>query len=272
MITFVPVGGLANRMRSIASALSLARDLNTGIHIIWFKDKGLNCRFTDIFEPIRSDNLLFREAGIKDLLMYDRPRKKNLWLPAYFQYLYYSKRLYEAEVASLRANQFDFFEWAKHSRPYLASYDMFYPLNYTLNQLFVPLPSIRKRIEEKKQLFRQNTIGIHIRRTDHTTSTQESPTSFFMDFMDKEIQKDQQVMFYMASDSEEEKAMLKARYPDRILSSERVASRIHRSGIEDAVVDMYLLASTRKIAGSSQSSFSEVAAMLYNTEHIVLKK
>lgn len=50
MLTFIPVGGLANRMRSISSAISLSDGDN--MHIYWFKDQGLNCRFDQLFKPI----------------------------------------------------------------------------------------------------------------------------------------------------------------------------------------------------------------------------
>ena len=36
MMTFIPVGGLANRMRSIHSAISLCE--NDKMQIYWFKD------------------------------------------------------------------------------------------------------------------------------------------------------------------------------------------------------------------------------------------
>ena len=44
-ILLVPVGGLANRMKAIDSAIKLSRKTNSELHIIWFKDRGLNCRF-----------------------------------------------------------------------------------------------------------------------------------------------------------------------------------------------------------------------------------
>ena len=41
-ILLVPVGGLANRMKAIDSAIKLSRKANSELHIIWFKDRGLN--------------------------------------------------------------------------------------------------------------------------------------------------------------------------------------------------------------------------------------
>lgn len=38
-ILLVPVGGLANRMKAIDSAIKLSRKANSELHIIWFKDR-----------------------------------------------------------------------------------------------------------------------------------------------------------------------------------------------------------------------------------------
>lgn len=51
-ITFVPVGGLANRMRSIASVITLAQQTKSYVNIIWFQDWALHAPFHKLFEPI----------------------------------------------------------------------------------------------------------------------------------------------------------------------------------------------------------------------------
>jgi hypothetical protein len=66
MITLVPVGGLANRMKAIDSAIALAREVNTGLQIIWYKDQGLNCRFDELFQQIHVDNIRLKEASFLD--------------------------------------------------------------------------------------------------------------------------------------------------------------------------------------------------------------
>ena len=50
-IWLVPVGGLANRMKAIDSAVALSRQCGSELHIVWFKDPGLNCRFDQLFAP-----------------------------------------------------------------------------------------------------------------------------------------------------------------------------------------------------------------------------
>ena len=77
-ITFVPIGGLANRMRTIASALMLSQQTNSQLNIVWFKDWALYAPFGMLFEPIVKERLSLREAEGYDALLLDRPRKKNL--------------------------------------------------------------------------------------------------------------------------------------------------------------------------------------------------
>ena len=52
MITFIPAGGLGNRMKSMAAAIKMAQATQTNIDIIWFQDWGLGCRFDQLFLPL----------------------------------------------------------------------------------------------------------------------------------------------------------------------------------------------------------------------------
>ena len=44
-VTLIPYGGLANRMKAIESLLHLLGDAEAEGMFVWFRDKGLNCRF-----------------------------------------------------------------------------------------------------------------------------------------------------------------------------------------------------------------------------------
>ena len=58
-ITFVPVGGLANRMRAVASAVMLAGKTKSELSLIWFQDWALNAPFYQLFKPVRQGSGLF---------------------------------------------------------------------------------------------------------------------------------------------------------------------------------------------------------------------
>ena len=72
-LLFVPSGGLANRMRAMASAWQLAANTGVKIETIWFCDWALNAPFHSIFEPIDNAEMVAREAKAWELLTLDRP-------------------------------------------------------------------------------------------------------------------------------------------------------------------------------------------------------
>lgn len=273
MITLVPVGGLANRMKAIDAAIALTREISADLHIIWYKDQGLNCRFDELFQPINIDRVTLKEASLFDLLVYDRPRKKNFLIPSLFQSFLFSDCMYEAEVTKRMFAGFDFKEWARNRRVYLASCVYFFSSpDKKRFDVFRPISSLKKEIESNCASFTSNTIGIHIRRTDNVTSIKESPTELFIEQIERELLLCNDANFYLASDSEEDKMILRKRFGDKILSSSKAADRTSVRGMQEAMIEMYTLAYTNKIIGSAQSSYSETAAQISGIECVILKK
>lgn len=79
-IILVPVGGLANRMRAVASAVTLTYRVRRKLEVLWFRDWGLNAPFFKVFEEPELMNISFSETSCKHLLMYDRPRRRNFYI------------------------------------------------------------------------------------------------------------------------------------------------------------------------------------------------
>ena len=90
--------------------------------------------------------------------------------------------------------------------------------------------------------------------------------------MDKEITIYPETTFYLATDSDEVKSTLVQRYGERITTLGRSADRLSDAGMQDAVIEVYVLASTKKIFGSSHSSYSVLAAELGNISYDEIKK
>lgn len=105
---------------------------------------------------------------------------------------------------------------------------------------------------------------MHIRRTDNQPAIGKSSTDAFLDSMKKEIAADPDTMFYLATDDMREETRLREVYPDRILSNQnRCLRRDSQEGMQDALLDLYCLAATRKIIGSYFSSFTDIAADMH---------
>ena len=120
-ITLVPVGGLANRMKAMDAAYHLTKDCGSKLKVIWFKDKGLNCRFDQLFQHPTDPIITIQEARPCDLLLEDRPRKKNFFLPWLPEHLKYDACIYERQATILFYDHFDYAAWARNRRVYLAS-------------------------------------------------------------------------------------------------------------------------------------------------------
>ena len=262
----IPSGGLANRMRSIASAYTLAQQVGIGLQVIWFQDWAVNAPFSSIFMP--TSNLPLRDATLSDMLVYDRARRRNLWLPALAQRLLFERRLHEDTILSLMDQKFDFVGWVRGHYCYISSYMDFYPYDsLLLHELFVPVREITEAVSRnREQLGSTRSIGIHIRRTDHVVSILKSPTSLFVDKMKEETDRHDDTKFYLATDSNEVKYKLKSIFGSRIVTPDAEARRDNIEGIRGGLVDMYTLASTSKIYGSQGSSFSKMASRLGNIE------
>ncbi len=265
-ITFVPVGGLANRMRSIASVITLAQQTKSYVNIIWFQDWTLHAPFHKLFEPINQPHITLKDASFLQYLSTDRPRIKNLYLPRFYQILTFNDAIYERSFYQLIQQEFNFKKWIEQNKHvYMASYSTFIPYRQAmLKELFVPTNNIQQKIKHRCKNFNESVIGVHIRRTDNIASIQKSPLNLFYNKIDIEIDKQTKTQIYLATDSEEVKYSMKKRYGNRIISSDNVADRSTVNGIIDGITDMYTLACTTKIYGSFQSSFSEIASQIGN--------
>ena len=265
MLTLIPIGGLANRLRTIASAVALARQTHHDLFIIWYKDTGLNCRFDQLLQPFAQSDIQLKEATLADLLVYDRPRKKNLWLPGLFQRFLFDGRLYDPAPELAPGSLFDFVRWARNfRRAYLATCYPFFPANPALyGQLFLPAPCVEERIQTFTERFSTHTVGVHIRRTDNARAIARSPLSLFIKEMEREVEAHPDTLFFVASDSEQDKQALKERFGSRIITSDRPADRNSLQGMQEGAADFFTLSRTCKILGSCYSSFSEISALIH---------
>jgi hypothetical protein len=132
-----------------------------------------------------------------------------------------------------------------------------------------PCPDIEEKVKAIIATFPENTIGVHIRRTDNTHTIQYSPTEMFIEAIENEIKNDSEVKFYLASDSWDEKKNLLNLYRDRIITSMKASERNTETGIIDAFVEMNVLSRTKKIY-AGDSSFALVSTSLSGTQLIRL--
>lgn len=272
-LTLVPIGGLANRIYAITSAIAFCKDYDVKLRIIWFKDKGMGADFHSLFDL--SSEVDKSKVEIIDAkwyhYIYDRPRKRNLWLPSLWQYLAFRKRIYEKDISSGLPIEKLLNITKSSSSLYMIHFGLFYYKVPFAKELSL-VSQIRNKIEDRIRTFslKDNVIGIHIRRGDHQVSIARSPLSLFIDKINEEIANDPYIRFYVASDSYSVKKKLMKMFGERIITFGGDVKRDNRVSIEDALIELYSLSATKKMYGSQASTFSELAAKLGNIEIEVL--
>lgn len=135
-----------------------------------------------------------------------------------------------------------------------------------------PIPSIQKKIDEVAERFMDNTVGVHIRRTDHIHSIRESPLDGFILEMEECLKQDPSTRFFLATDDEDTELVLKARFKERIIIQQKRFGRDSVAAIQDAVVDLFALSKTNLILASYSSLFSETAAILGTVKMKVVRR
>lgn len=264
-ITLVPAGGLGNRMKAISAAVRLAEACGSRLRILWFRDWGLGCRFGELFQPIDNGLVTLDEAHSgwlsKDTWLYDRPRRRNFHVPHLFQRAQFDARMDEIATTRGMHEGFDFTAWARGRNVWMASNVFF--LSETIPQdafdLFRPTAKLQARIDQSAQEMGTNVVGVHIRRTDNERAIENSPTEAFVERMRQESA---DTHFYVATDDEGVKQLLRQEFPNRVSCLPRQAERGSLRGMEDALVEMYLLSRCRHLIGSSCSTYSMTAAAI----------
>lgn len=273
LLVINPIGGLANRMRTLAGGLALAQRIGVDYKIVWLKNWELNAAFDDIFRLDVIPAVKFSYPGkVKYGLSYSIPRLKNLYLTsctlkrfgvAFLDGMEVYRKLAEREdegkgIRSLFENGF-----SRCKKCLLQGGINVYPYgNDMYRQLFKPVAEIADDVAGRLRMIGPSPIGVHIRRTDNVQSIQNSPDEVFLREMERILHMQPETRFYLATDSEEVKLRFGREFGDRVYSSERIANRNTLAGIKEAATEMYTLAGTKAIIGSYYSSFSEAAAIL----------
>lgn len=262
----VPRAGLCNRLNAIVCALVIMRDSNLPIKIYWDKTHDCYAWFGELFKQIEW-NYNGLSAIVENLeSFYLKPAtKSNLFLPFYLRKI---KGICELKHVTDKTSEQIIQEYNKPLL-YVTSYNRFClheSLGMPYSKVFKPIDDIQNIINDVITDFSDNTIGIHIRRTDNVSAISSSPMEMFEKKIEKAISNDPTVKFYVASDSEVDKNYLLKRYGEHIITKQWDLSRNTLQGMKDAVAELYCLAFTKKIFGSGMSTYSLMASKLNGIE------
>ncbi len=318
MVYFLPVGGLANRMRSIDSTINWCKRFRNDLKILWVMNHELNCSFYDLFLPINDEEIAIEVVdcplgfprnflfGARNSLnskenFFSRKVKnvlsgrhlnfhqntilkelkripnsnilENNTLALIYDNLNSDLKGSSKEMDNLFAVKVQDQMTAFFSKKEIKFFESCYRIA-EVNGAY-PFFKLQKSIKEKLDLLKikkNQTIGLHIRRSDHVVSKQFSSNEKFVNIVRKELEADSNHYFFICSDDHEAKMELKNIFGDRIIFNViEDFNRNSKAAILDAVIDMYSLTKTKKIYGSHQSSFSQVASEIAGIPIITVK-
>ena len=250
-------------------ALSLAKELNYRLVMVWPKSPETGCvRFDDLFDTA---NLPFEivdgyEAQILRRVIraitknppVKRKFPRNLFGIALKSMGFQYDKIYRDRDGFKKP----LLEGLQAYRKILLSTPRFFGRSCDVSWL-KPAPNIVPRIDELKKKFTPNTIGVHMRGTDvgHRPAVEK-----IVSRMHAEVELDPEVKFFLASDGDESEKIILDTFGDRLIrtKSRIVSERRTIHGQQDAVVDLFGMASTSRLIGTWPSTFLVLASMIGN--------
>lgn len=249
----LPYGGLCNRINAIASCVQFVNENNYKLKVFWENNVDIAADFCDLFEIVNLNNVELIKLRWYHVLFF-RVRRKNFYIPRIIR-----KILGVNQIEDWSSKSGDLKSVIKEGKNYLSTCHSVGDKG-DVSDFFRPNEFLNEELKKVLQKFSGNTIGVHIRRGDHTRAIDASPIDGFYDKMDKEIKLDNTTKFYLATDSKEVKINLNKRYEGRIITYNTPLTRTSISGMQGAIIDLWSLSSSRKIIGSKFSMFSLVSS------------
>lgn len=271
-IILEPRAGLANRMRVIASGLWLASVTNKKIELIWDLTPGLNCSFEKLFEPVENITIVKKKLPYR---FFRTPKQENIikrLIRKSIKFIVGRNFIVidDSDVKKIRKGEKNILTISKKNKHIYFRTCQEFGNNTNKLKLFIPKPDIQKRINGLSSKFSNKTIGIHIRRTDHSKAIDKSPTELFIKRIKNDLEGDSEINYYLSTDDPHTEKQIISIFGEKIITHKKEYSRNSERGIMDAVVDLYCLANTSKIYGSYWSSFSGIASRINNIEKILV--
>lgn len=251
-------GGLSNRIKSLVSVIRISKIKNTEYKVCWDilndynkKKHILNCPFNSLFKNdilvniIPSESIQYNNHCLYICNNDKIPKKFN-------NFESNCKKTFSKKYGSKTID----FMYNKIPLELKNEY-----INYF--KLLKPIDKLKKKIDKFCKNFNSKTISIHIRSWNRKNENGRSNLFNYNKF-ENEIEKyDNSYNFFLCSDSQKVKDYFKNKYGDRILLYPRKTdldtSRDFPEGIQEDLIELYLLSKNNIIIGSHFSTYTEVA-------------
>ena len=252
-----PIGGLCNRMRVIASAYQLIQPMGGKLIVKWTANEELNCPAKALFSLPRDIRVVDVEGGdnLAAKLAYYRLR------------LGYRNRVSNDQVMAAKQTG----NLVPQDKTYYETCETFHKDSRDVDcSIFTPAPELEALARQKVQAMTQGgqhpVIGLHIRRTDHSVSIQQSPTELFCQVLEARLKENPNTRFYLATDDASVRKFFADTYNRNkeivFFNDSETLGRDTPEGIKAAFVELLTLSMTERIYGSCGSSYTDMAAAM----------
>lgn len=272
-LTIEPTGGIANRMRSLLSAIAFSRKHKYTLTVNWIENDELNCPLEQMFEI----NFPLKIIQNKHLSLNIRSTFEKEIKSKYYN-IFFDMFKHNTGVCFKEKNG-DSYEdvmnlqkyFSKGQNIYIQTCFAFHPEYLEEMETISFAEAIQKRIQNATKPFTNDTVGLHIRRTDHGAAIENSNDDKFIAVIEKNILDNPNSSFFLSTDDSLVESNLKTRFGKKIITNPKEFSRNSNQGIYDALVDLGCLSECRTIYGSFISSFSEFASAFGKKPLIVVQ-
>jgi len=246
--------GLANRIKCLVSVMRIAEKTSRKLILYWPKDAALNCQFSDLFcnkipeineeelKVIRNQNSNENYSMIATWRLLPLPEDKI-------------SKNFAREIPSDMGNNIDL----EYNRIPLSARKS---LLVYINRL-TPIKYIVKEVENFSRKFDHNTVSVNIRTWTWRTADNPARTMLFdVENVYKVLNKIDGHNFFVTCDNLEILQKLINKYGKRILyypNRTRTISQNRVAEIQDALIELLLLAKNKSLKVSYLSTFSEMA-------------
>jgi len=290
---FEPVAGLGNRLRALASAVVMAKEYGAALKVIWREEQscgedcgnpGFNSTWPDLFSEPKlrlADNFPGSTYATNEeyrLRAEGRDESTEALLPN--QCMIFQAKSH-AHMASIMANNFT---EVNGENILCVKSDMWLTeAGEKEGKFFFRLLKPSAMVQAMMDAYKYETeweenhmVGVHVRRGDLTIFGKNDiqskvkgmiPIQSYLEAM--RLQKKlaagvKRVRFFLATDDVAAEAEIKAAFkPGQVLIYvKKERSRLKVQGIQEALVDVLLLADCPVLIGTYYSSYSETAKMM----------
>src|SRR5258708_5648923 len=235
-----PFGGLGNRMRTLVSGIHLSHHLRKELKVIWKTGQDFNCPFNKLFNP--NPYFEIHESKIKKAYSSFNPSLfKNSSIKVINKIHNFDLVICEQDLKhTFFKSDFKVDSLLQYNTIYIRNCEQFFGGDEWSS--FKPISEIQERINSITALFAKNSIGIHIRRADNGKSIKFSPLPRFIELMEKEIEIDKNVLFFIATDDLATQHLLVKLFSNHnLIFYEKEFLRSKEKGIQDACIDLFCL-------------------------------